>query len=575
MTSSAIRSAIPSRAFRIAVAAALGVFGACVAHEPSVKTNNSELTAALDQLQSGDAAAAAKRLRRITDRDMRNPQAWRALGTAYQRLHKPDQAIRAFTMALKIEPEVPRVFYALGTLFAQKHDPARAFAWLGRARRSRRVDMTQLTEDPALASLRHEPGFGNLLPQAAEFDHPFVEDVKIIREWQGEAGNDQFGWIARRIGDVDGDGIADIVTSAPTHGAHAGRVYVYSVGTGAQVWVADGRAGDELGTGIEAAGDTNGDGIPDVVASGPGGTGVAYIYSGRDGRVLQHFQSSDSREEFGRHVSGAGDLNHDGYADVIIGAPGKADERRTSGHAYVYSGRDGALLLSVTGERAGDEFGSAVAAFDSGKLTYLIVGAAHGGPQRHGRVYVYEGTTPAPKFVIESDGTGSALGAMFVAGVGDMDGDGVPDFYVSDWSNSAKGHSTGRIYVFSGKTGARLLALTGEGPGDGFGTSPSHAGDVDGDGHADLIVGAWQYGGAADSGGRAYLYSGKDGRLLRRFTDRVPGDTFGFDAVGMGDVDGDGTVDFLITAAWSGVHGYHSGRVFLISSGVAVSPATH
>jgi hypothetical protein len=91
---------------------------------------------------------------------------------------------------------------------------------------------------------------------------------------------------------------------------------------------------------------------------------------------------------------------------------------------------------------------------------------------------------------------------------------------------------------------------------------------VDGDGRADLIVGAWQYAREAISGGRAYLYSGKDGALMKTFTCRTPGDTFGFDAVTMGDVDGDGTADFLITSAWSGVSGFHSGRVFLISSGV-------
>ena len=73
---------------------------------------------------------------------------------------------------------------------------------------------------------------------------------------------------------------------------------------------------------------------------------------------------------------------------------------------------------------------------------------------------------------------------------------------------------------------------------------------------------------AATSGGRVYLYSGRDGHLIETYTDRIPGDTFGFDAVGIGDVDGDGAVDFLITAAWSGVHGNHSGRIFIVSGGV-------
>jgi hypothetical protein len=124
------------------------------------------------------------------------------------------------------------------------------------------------------------------------------------------------------------------------------------------------------------------------------------------------------------------------------------------------------------------------------------------------------------------------------------------------------------VYVHSGADGRQLLALTGSGAREGFGTSPSQAGDVDGDGHADLVVGAWQYAGAAVSGGRAYLYSGKDGRLMRTYTCRIPGDTFGFDSVTLGDVNGDGMADFLITSAWSGVNGFRSGRIFIISSGV-------
>src|SRR6185295_8279553 len=110
----------------------------------------------------------------------------------------------------------------------------------------------------------------------------------------------------------------------------------------------------------------------------------------------------------------------------------------------------------------------------------------------------------------EADETGGALGAMFLSVPGDMKGDGVPDVYASDWANAAKGPSTGRVYVHSGADGRHLLTLTGETAGEGFGTSPSVAGDVDGDRSA----------------------------------------------------------DFLITSAWSGISGFHSGRIFVISSGV-------
>ena len=555
-------------------AAALALLGVAAAGAvPQAATiQKPTFSAALAQLQAGDAAGAAQALRVITAREAGNAQAWRALGTAEQQLHHYDQAIAAYQRALQIEPDSPRIFYSIGTAYAAKHEPQQAFEWLGRAAATHRYDMTQITVDTALADLRTDARFAALLPKPAQFENPFVEPVKIIREWRGEASGDQFGWIARNIGDVDGDGVNDIVTSAPTHGAqgsNAGRIYVYSVASGRLLWTADGSPGDQLGTGVEAAGDTNGDGIPDVVASGPAGSGVAYIYSGRDGRVLQSFKSSNPDEAFGNHISAAGDVNGDGYADVIVGAPGKEGESKIAGHAYVYSGKDGSLLLTLSGERPGDAFGSTVVGYSNAKEHTLVVGAPGAGPKHHGRVYVYGGTSSKPKFVIDADATGNMLGYMFVSVPGDMDGDGVSDVYASDWSNEAKGPATGRVYVYSGRTGKRLLVLTGESAGDGFGTSPSMAGDVDGDGRADLIVGAWQYGKVATSAGRAYLYSGRSSKLLRTYTCRTPGDTFGFDAVGLGDVDGDGTVDLLITSGWSGVKGYHSGRVFIISSGVS------
>jgi VCBS repeat protein len=234
----------------------------------------------------------------------------------------------------------------------------------------------------------------------------------------------------------------------------------------------------------------------------------------------------------------------------------------------VYSGKDGTLLLTLSGEHPGDAFGAAVAGGKRGSRVFLIVGAPGAGAAHGGRSYVYTSLTQKPAFVIEADDTGAALGAMFLSVLGDADGDKIPDIYVSDFSNAAKGPSTGRIYVHSGKDGHRLLTLTGEGAGEGFGIGPANAGDVNHDGHDDLIVGAWQYAGAAPSGGRAYLYSGKDGSLLKTYTGKIPGETFGFDAVGVGDIDGDGTIDLLITSAWSGIKGFHSGRMFVISSGV-------
>jgi tetratricopeptide (TPR) repeat protein len=491
------------------------------------------------------------------------------LGQCYRERGDLDKSLAAFLKATQHPLTRPTALFNAAVIQARKNNRDGAFDLLQQLRATGNFDMDQVRDSAELKALRDDPRFAKLSPRPEDFTNPFVEKVKVIHEWAGENKGDQFSWIARSVGDVDGDGVKDLVTSAPTYGANGqaagpGRVYVYSGKSGKLLWMQTGQANESLGIKIEKAGDVNGDGIPDVIAGAPG-TERAYVYSGRDGKLLLTLSSKEGSEGFGLGVAGVGDHNGDGYADVVVGAPGNNAAGPGAGRAYVFSGKDGALLFTLTGENAGDRFGTGVAGYKDKRHAFLVVGAPNAGPNHHGRVYVYRGLSDKPGFVIESDETGARLGGMFMSVVGDVNGDKVPDIYASDWNNNAKGPSTGRVYVHSGADGRRLYTLTGEAAGDGFGIGSADVGDVNKDGYDDLLIGAWQHSGAASSGGKVYLYSGKDGHLLRAITCRIPGDTFGFDATGIGDVDGDGVIDFLLTSTWSGINGFQSGRMFVIS----------
>jgi hypothetical protein len=314
----------------------------------------------------------------------------------------------------------------------------------------------------------------------------------------------------------------------------------------------------------------NADGVPDVVAGAPGAD-HALVYSGNDGHTLVAYLAMQPGEKLGHHVRGVGDVDGDGYGDVLVGAPSNDVAGEDAGRAYLFSGRTGGVILTLTGEAPGDAFGSTVGGQTRDGRTLILVGAPNAGPSHKGRVYVYRGLTQAPAFTVDAQSEDTQLGAMFVSAVGDVDGDGVTDIYSSDWNgNGANGLTgAGRVYVTSGADGHLLYALTGEAQGDGFGIGTAAAGDLDSDGHADLVIGSWQFAGAAPSGGKVYVYSGKDGSLMRAVTCRVMGETFGFDATGIGDVDGDGVPDLLLTSAWSAIEGSHSGRMFVISGAAA------
>jgi len=318
----------------VVAVALLATIGAPLgAHRPGTAAGARVFAQAMTALGNGDFDGVVRLLEPAMPALAADPRAWRTLGLAYLKLRRTLLAEKAYAKSLTLEPDDPQSLLYLGIVAAQGGDVELAFSWLAKAKDSRRIDMSQLDIEPDVATLRADPRYAPLLPRPEDFAHPFVEDVRVIREWDGESAGDQFGWIARVIGDVDGDGVNDFITSAPTkdiHGENAGRIYVYSGRTGALLWQVDGAPGDQLGTGIEAAGDTNGDGIPDVIGSAPY-SNAAYLYSGRDGRVLLTLHGEAKDDRFGEHVSSVGDideLRHDRVHVTDDGEVAELEDRR-------------------------------------------------------------------------------------------------------------------------------------------------------------------------------------------------------------------------------------------------------
>jgi hypothetical protein len=551
---------------RRSVVAALVV--ASLTADAQTPTTPPEITRAQAAMQAGQIDTVISVLEGYYSRNPNATVGWLLLGNAYRQKGNSEKALAAYQKVTIPRPMRLQATFNMAAIHAKAGRADTALSLLASLKATGAFDMELATTTPEFATLKSHPRFAATQFGRDDFANPFVERVRIIHEWSAETKGDQFSWIARSIGDVDGDRTNDVLTSAPTYGAAGrpagrGRVYVYSGRSGRLVWQFTGDSGETVGIGLEGAGDVNRDGIPDVIAGAPG-SGRAYVLSGKDGAVLHKLQGV-SAEGFGNSTAGAGDQDGDGHADVVVGAPASNVNGQGSGSAFVYSGKTGALIVKLDGERAGDGFGSIVAGQKRGRGTPLLIGAPRAGERQRGKVYVFTDLRAPARHRIDADSTGAALGAMFTSLPGDIDGDGVLDVFATDFSNSARGPSTGRAYVWSGATGQALLTLTGENAGDGFGVGAADAGDVNRDGRDDLVIGAWQYSAVAQSGGRIYVYSGKDGTVMRTITGRIPGETLGFDAAGAGDVDGDGFPDLLVTSSWSNVKGFRSGRMFIIS----------
>jgi hypothetical protein len=380
---------------------------------------------------------------------------------------------------------------------------------------------------------------------------------------------DNFGH-AVAAGDVNKDGIPDLIVGAwgaDTSGADAGAVYIFlgkantprtRAAKDADVTLKGAAAIDYFGFSVAAGCDLNGDGIGDVVVGAPlndGGArdaGAVYVFHGGEkgpsptpGVTIRGAAEGD---QFGYTVRCAGDLNGDGIDDLVVGTPledlnipGDLSGPDT-GAVYVFYGSKEGLRAktakdaghTIKGVGAGDWFGNAVAAagdVNKDGIGDLLVGAYRNAP---GNPETYRNAGSAYLFYGSKTGLGAERAgkpdshlkgvarwnnfAIAVSGAGDVNGDGYADVIVGADDVGTPGKiKHGAAYIFHGsRAGFGTLIdtlINGDSAGDHLGTSVAGAGDVDKDGFADVIVGAPGY---AKSGGAFVFFGSADGVKSRK-----------------------------------------------------------
>ena len=346
-----------------------------------------------------------------------------------------------------------------------------------------------------------------------------------------------------------------------------------------------GQAGARWGWDSAPLGDVDGDGVPEFLVGAPYAssnsvsTGAVYIVSASNAYAVRTLWGQAAGDQFGRSVAGLGDIDGDGFADLIVGAPGTDGAGSDRGALYVYSGATGLELASFQGAHDGDQLGWDVAGL--GDTNFDGVGDyAASAPWDSvvapvsGMVTVWSGDSHTPLLVRRSSQPNSLFG-WSIAGAGDVNGDGRRDLLIGAPTEHAGGMvDNGRAYLYSVAAGtgagALLWSRAGSQQSAQLGTSVAGLGDVDGNGLSDVAIGEpYSDAGGIDSG-RVLVCGGANGATIHDLIGDA-GHGFGLSVAGPGDVDGDGRADLIAGGPFAddfGMNNRGNARIYSGASGV-------